>query len=85
MTTDLGKESEAEPPCKVARRLNETGVPAAIPHEVRVVMVDPRSKELGDSPVLRLVGDVWESVGRSQSPAWSPRRRPFQEAKVPGG
>ena len=63
LPTDLGKESEAEPPHKVARRLNEKGVPAAIPDEVRVVTVDPRSKELGDSTVLLMVGDVWESAG----------------------
>ena len=63
LPTDLRKEPEAEPLRKVARKLNGTGVPAAIPHEVGAVTVDPRSKEVGDSPVLRLVGDVWEPAG----------------------
>lgn len=50
-----------EPPRKVKRKLNETGVPVRIPSStVSVPPVDPREKEFGDTPVLELVGDVWE-------------------------
>ena len=41
------------------RLLNETGTSVEIPKAGKVATRDPRAKELGGSPVLKLLGDEW--------------------------
>ena len=61
LSTDPFAHGEAEPPRKVKRKhLNETGVPLVIPEAQTAATFDPRSGELGDPPVLELLGDEWE-------------------------
>ena len=61
LSTDPFARGEAEPPRKVKRKhLNETGVPLIIPEAQTAATFDPRSGELGDPPVLELLGDEWE-------------------------